>query len=466
LSKRNSILIGLAALLGVFFLSQPPVGLSVEGWRLTGLFIATILGLMLEPMPGGAMVLIAVTFAAALKILPLKTALSGYADPTVWLVLAAYFISRALIKSGLARRIALMFVRGFGKSSLGVCYSLSFSDLFLASIIPSVAARSGGVVLPIAKSIADLYDSQPGPTAKRIGAFLMLGVYQAVCVGAAMFLTGQASNPLVAKYAATYGVKLDYATWMLAGCVPGMVSMLLVPYIVFRLFPPEIKVTPEAKSFATDKLVEMGAMSTAEKIVLTVFGLVCAGWTTSSWTGLDITLTALLGSVILLLCNVLTWDDIKNEKSAWDIFLWYGGLYMLGKALNDSGATTLLANGVANQFGGLEWPIVFAGLLLFFFYAHYGFASITAHVMAMYPAFLGVLAAKGAPMGLAVLAFGTFANFSAGLTHYGTTPGPMFFAHGYVTMRDWWRVGAIVSLVNLLIWSTIGFLWWKLLGWW
>jgi DASS family divalent anion:Na+ symporter len=180
----------------------------------------------------------------------------------------------------------------------------------------------------------------------------------------------------------------------------------------------------------------------------------------------DITLTALLGSVALLLTSVLSWEDVKSERAGWDIFVWYGGLLMLGKALNDTKVPTEFANGIAGTFGFLGWPLLLAFALLIYFYSHYAFASITAHVLAMYPPFLAILLAKQAPVGLVVFAFACFANLSAGLTNYGTTPAPMFFAHEYVSLRDWWRIGFVVSLLNIAIWSTIGFGWWKLLGIW
>ncbi|PYT15189.1 MAG: hypothetical protein DMG59_14585 [Acidobacteria bacterium] len=84
----------------------------------------------------------------------------------------------------------------------------------------------------------------------------------------------------------------------------------------------------------------------------------------------------------------------------------------------------------------------------------------------MFPPFLAVLLAKGAPIGLMVYAFACFANFAAGLTNYGTTPSPMFFAQNYVPLKKWWQVGAVVSVANLLIWGTVGFGWWKLIGIW
>jgi len=177
LDRRLLVGLGLVLLcLGIIFLVPRPAAIRPEGWRLLGIFAATVAGLVLQPIPGGALVLLAVTLASIWGGLSIQHALSGYGDPTVWLVMAAFFISRALIKTGLARRIALFFVRLFGRSSLGVCYALALSDMVLASIIPSNAARSGGVILPILRSIAELYGSLPGATAGRLGSFLMTGV--------------------------------------------------------------------------------------------------------------------------------------------------------------------------------------------------------------------------------------------------------------------------------------------------
>src|SRR5574341_1418319 len=234
--------------------------------------------------------------------------------------------------------------------------------MVLASIIPSNAARSGGVILPILRSIAELYGSQPGPTAALLGSFLMTAMYQNICITAAMFFTGQASNPLAAQIASNQlGHPVTWTSWLVAGIVPGLCSLLLVPLLVVRL--------------------------------------------TSPLHGLDITVTALLGSSALLVSGVLTWEDVKNERAAWDIFIWYGGLLRLGKALNDTGVTTAFANGVGSVFAGMGWVTLFGFALLIYFYAHYGFASITAHILAIYSPFLAVLAAKGAPAGLIIYAF-------------------------------------------------------------
>jgi DASS family divalent anion:Na+ symporter len=453
-----------AIYLVITLLIPRPASVNPEGWRLLGIFAATVAGLILQPIPGGALVLIAVTLASLLAGLPMQKALSGFADPVVWLVLSAFFISNALLKTGLARRIALLFVRMFGRTSLGVCYALGCTDLVLAAIIPSSGARSGGVVLPIVRSVAELYGSEPGATAPRLGSFLMVGVYQSICVVSATLFTGQASNALAARMAGQFlHYQITWASWFLAGIVPGLLSLAVVPWVVYRLHPPTIRRTPEAAAFARAELTAMGSMSRHEQIVCGVFAGVCGLWIFSA---LDASLPALLGSGVLLVTGVLKWADLMADRVAWDVFIWYGGLFELARALGEAGVTRALANGVGAALAGSSVVTMFAIVLLVYFYSHYGFASITAHTLAMYPAFCAVLLSRGVPPGLAAFSLACFGNLCAALTNYGTTPAPMFFAQGYVSFGRWWRVGFLVSLVTLSIWSTVGFIWWKYLGIW
>jgi DASS family divalent anion:Na+ symporter len=291
-----------------------------------------------------------------------------------------------------------------------------------------------------------------------------------------MFLTGQASNPLIAKFAAQVtGINLDYSRWAIGAIIPGLISLAVVPLLVYRLFPPEIKRTPVAAQFAAEELRRMGPMRWPEKIMLMVFALVAILWIVGDklpWmTGgrvgaLHYAVVALIGICVLLLSGVLDWEDVTSERGAWDVFIWYGGLVRMAEALGETGITKRFAEGAASLTVGWTWWAALATLLFIYFYAHYAFASITAHATAMYTPFLVVSIAAGAPPYLAVLSLAYFSNLDASLTHYGTTPAPIWFGAGYVKQRTWWWLGLMVSVPNILIWTVVGFLWWKLLGWW
>jgi DASS family divalent anion:Na+ symporter len=444
-----------------------PADVTPQAWRLLAIFLATIVGSILCPMPSAGVVFLGVTALALTGAQTIDQALKGYADPIVWLVLAAFFISRGLIKTGLGRRIALLFVRAIGHSSLGLGYALVGAEFALASVVPSNGARSGGIIFPIAKSIAEAYDSRPGETAQRLGAFLMVLLYQCCVIICATFLTGQASNALIVKFAKeTAQVDINYTKWFIGAIVPGLASLAVIPLLLYKVFPPEIKHTPQAAELARQDLAAMGPMTRHEKIMALVFALVVGLWITLGWNGLHYTTVALAGGATLLLTGVLEWEDVLAERGAWDIFIWYGGLVRMAEALGETGLTKRFAQTAAGFTAGWKWWAALAVLLLVYFYAHYAFASITAHATAMYTPFLAVILAAGAPPLVAVLLLAYSSNLMASLTNYGTTPAPIYFGAGYVKQLAWWRLGFLVSLPNLLIWAFLGLAWWKFLGWW
>src|SRR5688572_12428876 len=273
----------------VIALIPPPEGVTREAWTLLAVFIATIVGSIVQPLTGSAIVLLGVVALALFRALPVEKALSGYADKVVWLVLAAFFISRAMIKTGLGHRIALIFVRLIGRKTIGLGYALVFTDFILASFIPSTGARSGGIILPIARSVTETYDSRPEDgTEGRLGTFLMSMLYQCEVILCATFLTGQASNVIIAGFAAQQaGIDLNYSIWFVSAIVPSLVSLLVIPVMIYKLYPPEVKETPNAVSFAHEELVKLGPLTWPEKILLVVFIGVVILWITAKLHGID-----------------------------------------------------------------------------------------------------------------------------------------------------------------------------------
>lgn len=461
---RWAVVLGAGLAVG---LTPVPAGISGQSWALLAIFVSTVAGLMLQPLPGGAMVLLGVTALAVSGVLTPQQALAGYGDPIVWLVLAAFFMSRGMLKTGLGRRIAFWFIRAIGNRSLGLGYALAGTDLLLASFIPSNGARAGGIVFPIAKSLAEAYDSRPGEGAGRLGAFLMVFLYQCDVMACAMFLTGQASNVLIARFVRdATGLELSYTRWLAGAVVPGLVAFAIVPMLLYRLYPPVVRRTPRAAEIARDELVRMGRMTRGEHLMLVTFALVAGLWMTTTLHGINYAVVALIGMSALLLSGVLDWNDLITERAAWEVFLWYGGLVRMAEALGETGITHAFAQAAGGFTTGWPWWLALGGLLLVYYYAHYGFASITAHATAMFTPFLLVMLAAGAPPWLAVLLLAYCSNLMAAVTHYGTTPGPIYFGAGYVPQGTWWRLGFVASVLNLVIWTGVGGAWWKLLGWW
>ncbi len=353
-----------------------------------------------------------------------------------------------------------------GKSTLGLGYGMILTDLILAPAIPSLTARSGGVVFPILQSLTKAFKSTPEQnTHKKMGAFLIMASFQGSVITSAMFLTSMAGNPLIAQLAQDAGVALTWGTWAMATIVPGFLSLLIVPYVLYRLCAPEIKKIPDAKEFANKKLKEMGKMSSSEYLMLGTFGLLITLWVFGSYFGIEATVAALIGLGILLCTKVLKWSDILEEKGAWDILFWFSILITMATFLNKFGFISWFSSLMIHNVQGLSWQVGFCILSILYFYSHYLFASNLAHIGTMFAPFLVISISLGTPPLLAALLLAFYSGLFGGLTHYSCGPAPILFGAGYFSVSSWWKLGAIISVVNILIWNIFGGLWWYFLGW-
>lgn len=282
-----------------------------------------------------------------------------------------------------------------------------------------------------------------------------------------MFMTSMAGNTLVASLiAASFGYTITWGDWAIAAIVPGLVALIVMPLILYFIYPPELKDTREIQAHIANELKELGSMSFAEKVMLGVFILSLVLWATGQFTGLNATTVALLGVSILLVTKVLTWSDVTEEKGGWDTIIWMGTMMALASQLNKLGFIPWFAKIVGDQVAGIEWIMAFMILILIYTYSHYLFASLTVHITAMYVVFVAVAISAGTPPYLAMLAFAFFSNLCMSLTHYAAGPSPILFNSGYVPQNTWWRLGFIASVVNLVIWLGVGSMWWKVLGLW
>jgi divalent anion:Na+ symporter, DASS family len=464
-AKTIPLLLTIAVGLVVWFI--PPFGgMDPRAIHLLAIFIATIFGIISQVMPMGAVAMVGMFALAATGTLSIGDTLSGFSNSTIWLIGVAFFVSRGFIKSGLGRRIAFHFVRMLGKRSLGLAYGLSATDLVLASAIPSNTARAGGVVFPIMRALAHAYDSDPEKgTARKIGSYLSITAFNATNITGAIFFTGMVGNPLAAKFAAAQNIQITWTTWTLAACVPGLVSLLVMPLVFYWVYPPEMKSTPAAPELARKELAAMGPMGRSEWILLGVFVLMLALWILGEdIVRMDATTVALGGLALLLLSGVLTWNDILKETGAWDTIIWFASLVVMGTFLNKLGFIPWFAKAVAGEMSGWPWVWAFLGLTVVYFYSHYLFASNTVHISSMYAAFLGVLVTLGAPPLISALVLGYFSNLFSSMTHYGTGPAPVYFGAGFVPLRTWWLLGFLISVINIAIWFGVGWPWWKALG--
>ncbi len=465
IARKKVITFALCFLIGlIIFLIPPPDKVNANAFHLLGIFVFTILGIITKPLPIGAIAFIGMTLTTVTNTLTFNEAFSGFNNHVVWLIVVAFFIARGFMKTGLGSRIAYYLMSLLGKSTLGMAYGMAATDLILAPAIPSVTARAGGVIYPVVNSLVRAFGSEPHSHPRKMGSYLMQTVFQGSLITSAMFLTSMAGNPLIADIARDAGVNITWGKWALAAIVPGLISLGIMPYFLYKVYPPEVKETPHAKEFAKKELKKMGKVSFSESVMIICFIVLISLWVAGPYIGMKAVVAALIGLSALLVTQVLGWDDIIKEKEAWNTLIWFSALIMMASYLNKLGLTTWFSDMIVQNIQGFNWVIAFSILGLIYFYTHYFFASSIAHIGAMYPPFLLLSIALGTPPILAALTLGFFSSLYGGLTHYGCGPAPIYFGSGFVKITDWWKLGFFGSIVNIVIWVGVGIIWWKAIG--
>jgi divalent anion:Na+ symporter, DASS family len=457
--------IPLLLVLAIYFLPTP-AGVDPNGMHMLGIFVGTIVALILQPLPTGSVALIGLAVAMITGTQIPSDALSGFGNATIWLIVASFFIAQGFLVTGLGERIALLFVARLGGSSLGLAYGMALTDLVLAPATPSNTARAGGVVYPIIVSLSKLDGSEPEPedSRKRLGAYLLLTSLQVNVVTSAMFVTAMAANPLAVAAAAKLGVNISWSKWAIAASVPGIASLIAVPWLMSKIYPPTVRRTPEAPAHARERLSSIGTMTRSEIIMTATFVLLLVLWCTGSQLDINATSVAFTGVAILLATRVLSWKNLVTDTGAWQTLVFFAVLVGMATQLQAYGVITWVGARVSDSVGGLPWILAFAVLTLVYFYAHYLFASNTAQVVAMYAVFVGAAIAAGAPPLFAALVFGFIGSLFGGLAHYSSGPAGVIFGSGFVKTTEWFRVGFVMSVMLIVIWTVLGGAWLKILG--
>jgi L-tartrate/succinate antiporter len=457
-----------------------PGGLDVGAWRYFALFVAVIIGLILEPIPAAAVGLIGVVIAAALGLpftpaqladptfkVPAQAvswALAGFSNGTVWLIFGAFMFAMGYEKTGLGRRMALLLVRSLGRSTLGLGYAVVLADLILAPFTPSNTARSGGTVYPIIRNIPGLYGSEPGETSRRIGAYLMWTALAATCVTSSLFLTALAPNLLaIDLIGKVTKVTVSWTDWFVGFLPIGALLLATLPWLIYKVYPPEVKSSTEVPAWARGELAAMGPITRRELLMGGLVILALALWIFGG-SFIDPTLVALAVISLMVLTGVVEWGDVIANKAAWNVLAWFATLVVLADGLAKVGFIAWFGKGAASALGGLPALGVMLALVVLYFVMHYLFASLTAHASALLPV---IFAAGAAVAGVNVTVFALLLLYSLGImgviTPYATGPGPVYFASGFISRRDFWVLGLFFGAIFLVALLVIGTPWLSLL---
>jgi L-tartrate/succinate antiporter len=463
----------------VIALLPAPTGLPQYAWYYFAIFVGVIVGLMFEPLPGGAIGLIGVTLVTVLSEYvffspeqlakagfsparaSLSWALSGFSNTTVWLIFGAFMFALGYDKTGLGRRIALLLVKAMGRKTLTLGYAVLIADTLLAPFTPSNTARSGGTIYPVIRNLPLLYDSKPNdPSMRRMGSYLMWVAIAATCVTSSMFLTALAPNLLAVELVKNIAkIDLEWGDWFMAFAPVGILLLALVPLLTYWIYPPEVKQGAEVPAWAAQELEKMGPLSQRE-ITLAVLVIIALLLWIFGGAIMEATTAAIVVISLMLILNVVTWDDITANKAAWNTLAWFATLVALADGLTRVGFVKWFAESVAGQLSGASPTVAVATLLLINFFGHYLFASGTAHVTAMIPVLLAVASTvQGINMHTVALGLCLQLGIMGIITPYATGPSPVYYGSGYLPAADYWRLGAIFGVIFFAAFLVIGVPW-------
>ena len=458
MSSRNIKLLIPVLVAVVMWFIPAPEGLSQNAWHFLAIFLAVVVGLILEPIPAALIGFAGVALIAALGLIGNPTmsinwALSGFSNSVIWLIFAAFMFALGYKKTGLGKRVSLLMVKYMGKSTLGLGYAVAFSDLVLAPFMPSNTARSAGTIYPIAINIPQIFNSLPNNEPRKIGSYITWVAIASTSVTSSMFLTALAPNllavDLMGRHTQHTLTWMEWATIM----VPIMIPLfLLTPWLTYVIYPPTQKKSPEAPKWASEELKKLGNVTFKEYLMAGLAVVALVLWIFGKEIGINATTTAICVMTVMVLTGIISWDDLLSEKAAFNVFIWFATLVALADGLKRVGVLDFIGKNSESMLSGLDTMALIISLLVLFYVLHYFFASTTAHVTALVPLFM-VIATTFIPadqiIPFMVLLAGSLGVMGI-ITPYGSGPNPIWYGAGYISQAKWWGLGAIFGGLYLI----------------
>lgn len=443
----------------LLWIAPPPLNIDPKAWKLFAIFSATILSILLNLLPIIAASIIALAVSVLSGVVESSKAYAGFSESFILLIVAAFLVSHAVHKSGLGKRISLHMIKRFGKSTLGLGYSVMLTDLLIAPAFPSNTARSG-VLYPLVYGLAHDCESKVGDgTHKKVGSYLMMTSMAGLTVSSALWLTAMAVNPVGAKIAETMGIHITFSSWLMASVIPTLIAFMAIPWVLHRIYPPQLASTPDAPANAQSMLNIMGPISRNEWITAGVFLGMLILWSLSGFFSIDKAAVAFGGLGILIATRVFSVEDFHSQGEALSTLIWFAILFSLSTQLAEMGFMSAVANHFTSYLSGMSWMAVYTLLILLYVAIHYFFVSQSAHLLALFGLFLSIGMSAGVPGELMAMMLLFATNFNAIITPQGSSANAIYFSSGYITAREIYIYGGAVTLLNLIIYLGIGTPW-------
>ena len=450
----NLKLIGMPLAIIAFILVMliPMNGLSYPGHAAIALLIFAIIMWATEAVHLAVTSLMILFIQPLIGVTDFNSAVIGFANPIIFLMIGGFIIAEAIRKSGLATRLTYAMLNKFGTTPDKSIFVAVFATGLLSAWIENVVAFA--MLLPIIKEIIPLMgvnDAEKGNS--NFAKAMVLGASYGSLAGGFGTEIGTAPNLMAAAYTG-----IPFVNWMVFGFPIAIIMMFVIWKLLGRVFKPEVSGIVGGMSTITTKLESLGSMTRVEKLTLTILLFTIMLWVTTGITGINSYSVALIGAALFFIFKVIDWKDAQVGVD-WGLIIFFGGALSLGAALLQTGAANWLISDILNLMGTNPSTIAIMIVLMIVAVSITQVMSNIALSAILVPLSVTLAAAQGLPIATYAVPVAIACSLSFILPMADPTVA-MAYGTGYVKIKEIFKAGiplvVIGIMVTIVILLTIG----------
>ncbi|CEA12593.1 DASS family sodium-coupled anion symporter [Methanobacterium formicicum] len=433
----------LAIIAFIVIMLIPMQGLSYPGHAAIALLVFAVIMWATETVHLAVTSLIILFIQPIIGVESFDSAVIGFANPIIFLMIGGFIIAEAIRKSGLATRLTYTMLNKFGTSPDRSIFVAVFSTGILSAWIENVVAFA--MLLPIIKEIIPLMGvDDPEKGKSNFAKAMVLGASYGSLAGGFGTEIGTAPNLMAAAY-----THIPFANWMVFGFPLAIIMMLIIWKLLSRVFKPEVSGIVGGNKTISNKLESLGPMKRVEKISLGILLFTIALWVTASWTGLNSYSVALIGAVLFFVFKVLDWRDAQNGVD-WGLIVFFGGALSLGAALLNTGAAEWLITDIVSVLGSNPSTILIMVVLMIIAVCITQVMSNIALAAILVPLSVTLAQTQGLPVGQYAVPVAIACSLSFMLPMADPTVA-MAYGTGYVKIKEILKAGVPLIVIGIII---------------
>ena len=433
-------------------------------------FVGAVILWITEAIPNYLTSLILIITMVLTGILPEKEAYAQLGHKIMWLNILSFILASMLVKTGVAKRLALAFILKFGKNASSIFLSFIVINVIMSAFISATTAKAA-ILIPIFMVVAAVYGATGGENRTNFGRNIVLQNLLCINLSAGCYVTGSGANLLAASIiAGSIGADIFFQDWLIVA-FPVSVSMLFVGWFIgtrvfFPLKPeerlPQVKGGLESLQVELDK---MGKMTFSEVKSILLFCTILALWATDKYHGVSPTAVAFLGAIVALFpkVGVVNWGDVDVP---WHLLMFSAGAYTLGAGFKITDLPSISVNAAVELFGlaadtpfWIFYVLLTGGML----YSALVFQSKTMRTMIFVPISIGIANRFGFdPLSLALPVAMLIEHVYA--LPFNSKPALLLYATDQYSLTDTFKFGITMITIAWFVVILMGETYYRILG--